>query len=119
MGRWDNAGIAAASAAVALAAAAWAVSPTRPSGDGALEQASLQVLEGHGAGQPLLWRDGASGRAATIIPATAFRTGDGRWCREFSVILAADGHKSRHVACRADGGGWSRPVAASDQVAGF
>lgn len=115
----DSAGIAAAFAALALAAAAWTIGPEHPGADPALEQASLQVLEGHGAGQPLLWHDTDTGKAATIIPAAAFRNDDGRWCRDFSVVLAADGSRTRHVACRDDRGRWSRPTMADDQVAGY
>lgn len=119
MDRSDSAGIAAAAAAVALALGAWAAAPGAPSPETALERASLQVLEGHSTGQPLLWRDSDTGRAATIVPAAAFRSGDGRLCREFSVIRASDGGRSSHVACRDDAGRWTRPMAAGEQVAGF
>ncbi len=119
MDRWDDAGIAAASAAVALAVAVWAVPSAMTTAESALERASLQVLEGHGTGQPLLWRDADSGRAATILPAAAYRAGDGRMCRRFSVTRATDGASTSHVACRDHAGRWSHPVPAGEQMAGF
>lgn len=115
MNHLDMTGIGAAAAALVLAVGGWALSPeqTAPVRDIAgLEAASRQALEANAVGQPMLWRGEDGGPAATIVPASAYREFDGRWCRSYAVVLAAEGRAARtdHVACRDGQGRWSQHV---------
>lgn len=113
----DGMGVAAAAIAVALAGIAWVLEPSPPRDDAqaTLLRASLIALETHAPGQPLIWRNRASGHEAIITPASAFRDPSGRWCRPYSIEYSA-GDFSRHIACRHGDGLWDRPP--GQQLAG-
>jgi hypothetical protein len=115
----DDAAILVALAALLLAGGTWSwrawTAPAAHVADRAgLERASRQALELEPVDSPVVWRDPDSGTIATITPAPAFLSTDGRWCRAYEVELAAtspDDHQPpgrHHVACRSSGGTWAR-----------
>lgn len=109
----------AAAIAIALAGMTWLIDPPAETGraefrDG-LDLASLHVLEHHSTGQPLVWRNAASGFEAVITPASAFRDHTGRLCRPYSIERTGGDH-TRQIACRHPNGMWDPAV--STQVAG-
>ncbi len=67
-----------------------------------------QALERYRSGQPVTWRNDASGAAGSITPLRTFKSGSGQWCREFERSLSspAGGEDRIGVACRAEDGRW-------------
>lgn len=113
MGVKDMTGGAAALAALVLSATVWLMdSGTTGLRDlDGLERASRQAVETHAVGQPLTWRDPATGTVATITPSLAYRDKAGDWCRPYSLALSASGGPEASTwleACRDRAGQWSR-----------
>ncbi len=104
LGEWD--GLAPAAAVIGLMILAlW---PDRPAPVSYNGTGWMEALEDTSAGQAVSWRDPASGRSGTLIPAGIFRASNGLWCRRYSISLE---DKSEHpaanrVACRMAQGGW-------------
>lgn len=119
MDHWDRTGLAAAFLALVMASAAWMVD----SGGGdraetaAIDRAAGMALESTASGQPFSWYSRRTNAQATIIPASAYRDGTGRWCRSYSLATGLDVPPTRQIACRDSAGQWSR-VTTGEQVAG-
>jgi surface antigen len=121
MDHWDRTGLVAACLALAMASAAWLVDlgPSDHAETAAIDHAAGMALESTAVGQPFTWYSRRTGSQATIIPASAYRDGTGRWCRAYSVAIARDARPEppiRQIACRDGLGQWSR-VVTGEQVA--
>ncbi|MGE5504854.1 MAG: hypothetical protein ACM31L_10560 [Actinomycetota bacterium] len=122
----DDAGIAVAAAAFLLAAAVLAFEgydgANRLWDRAALARASGTALETGPVGQPVEWRDGATGTHGVVTPSGAYRDASGRWCRPYEVTLANGDDppsRSRHVSCRDDHGGWSELATPTRSASAF
>lgn len=119
----DRTGLVAACVALVLAALAWMVDLDGHDGAefAAIDRATGHALESTAVGQPYTWYLRQTGSRATIIAASAYRDGMGRWCRPYSLAIARDAvpqsPPTRQIACRDGSGGWSR-VPAAEQLAG-
>lgn len=68
--------------------------------------ASLQaVLDGTPSGVPVTGT--LDGRAVELLPLASLQTGDGRYCREYTINALDGAASTSALACREAGGGWT------------
>lgn len=74
----------------------------------ALEQARQKSLEQGRSYNTTGWYNPDTGSQGTVTPKPAYRTSDGRYCREFQQTITVDGEEVRGygTACRQPDGSW-------------
>lgn len=67
-----------------------------------------QALEYNDPGQPLPWRNSATGREYRVTPAAPYQTSSGQYCREFTQTIQVDNRQETAygTACRQEDGTW-------------
>jgi surface antigen len=67
-----------------------------------------QALEHAPSHQRIAWRSPKDGAAYQFTPLRSFQLDDGRYCREYTTVVARDGsaHTDRGTACRTADGSW-------------
>ncbi|MEM7044371.1 MAG: hypothetical protein AAF543_16300 [Pseudomonadota bacterium] len=78
------------------------------------------VLSSLASGETFTWRDETTGRDYQLSPLGTFRTDDGGYCRDYTIVEVVNetaGRAPIRTACLVDGAGW-QPVDPSTFGAG-
>jgi hypothetical protein len=87
----------------------WTPEPRLPTQAERMRTSTVQsTLETHRSGEPIAWRDEASGISGVVRPVGTDRSARRGWCRLYEESIEANQHRYHfeRIACRARNGGW-------------